>query len=170
MKAIIAPCHAYGDDVDTDRIIAGKYTKTLNPADLAARVLEDLDPDFRRRMQAGDILVGGENFGCGSSREQAPLALQAAGVSAVVAASFARIFYRNAINTGLPVFAVGPHRIRNGSRLHICPERGEVRIPEGGITLSCRPLPPVMAAILTAGGLVPYMKQHGRYPAGENPQ
>ena len=77
MKAIIAPCHAYGDDVDTDRIIAGKYTKTLNPADLAARVLEDLDPDFRRRMQAGDILVGGENFGCGSSREQAPLALQA---------------------------------------------------------------------------------------------
>ena len=98
--------HVYGDHVDTDRIIPGKYTKTLNLQTLADHVLEDLDPEFRSRMSRGDVVVAGENFGCGSSREQAPLALKTAGVSAVVARYFARIFFRNAINIGLPVLEV----------------------------------------------------------------
>lgn len=85
--------HVYGNNIDTDRIIPGKYTKTLNLKDLADHVLEDLDPDFRTRMKKGDMVVGGENFGCGSSREQAPLALKESGVSAVIARSFARIFF-----------------------------------------------------------------------------
>src|SRR5690606_11249295 len=87
--------HVYGDNIDTDRIIPGKYTKTLDMSSLAAHVLEDLDPTFRERVQPGDVLVAGDNFGAGSSREQAPIAIKAAGVSIVVARSFARIFYRN---------------------------------------------------------------------------
>ena len=94
--------HLYGDHVDTDQIIPGAYTKTLDVDELASHVFEYLDPDFRTRMNSGDFVVAGENFGCGSSREQAPLALKAAGIAAVVASSFARIFYRNAFNLGLP--------------------------------------------------------------------
>ncbi|NBU36481.1 MAG: 3-isopropylmalate dehydratase, partial [Bacteroidetes bacterium] len=95
--------HVYGDHIDTDRIIPGKYTKTLDAQMLADHVLEDLDPDFRKKLIMGDILVAGDNFGCGSSREQAPIALQKAGISLIIAKYFARIFFRNAINIGLPV-------------------------------------------------------------------
>ncbi len=93
----------YGDDLNTDLIIAGKYTKTLDFSSLAAHAMEDIDPDFHARLELGDFVVGGENFGCGSSREQAPVALKVAGVGCVVAKSFARIFYRNAVNIGLPL-------------------------------------------------------------------
>jgi len=103
--------HAYGDNIDTDRIIPGKYTKTLDFSQLAAHVLEDLDPDFRTTVQLGDVLVAGENFGCGSSREQAPVAIKAAGVSVVIARSFARIFYRNAINIGFPAGEAPSHTL-----------------------------------------------------------
>ena len=125
-RLIQGHAHLYGDNIDTDAIIPGKYTKTLDLQSLADHVLEDLDPDFRRRMQPGDILVGGSNFGCGSSREQAPLALKTAGVAAVVAKYFARIFFRNAINIGLPVIEVGEYQISTGDTLEIDLQRGQV--------------------------------------------
>ena len=109
----------YGDSINTDLIIAGKYTKTLDFNDLAAHCMEDLDPDFGRRVEKGDVLVAGSNFGCGSSREQAPIALKYAGVGAVLAKSFARIFYRNAINVGLPVLICDTSSIREGDLVRI---------------------------------------------------
>ena len=118
--------HVYGDHVDTDRIIPGKYTKTLDLSTMSAHVLEDLDPDFRGRVQRGDMIVGGENFGCGSSREQAPLAIQHVGVSAVIARSFARIFYRNATNIGLPVIEVPDLYAESGDLLEVDLSAGRV--------------------------------------------
>ena len=153
--------HVYGDDIDTDRIIPGKYTKTLDLSQLAAHVLEDLDPDFRERVRPGDVIVAGENFGCGSSREQAPLAIQAAGVSCVVARSFARIFYRNAINVGLPILEVPDHQITSGDAVRVDLAKGTVEA--SGETYTAAPLPPVMLAILDAGGLVPYLREHGDF-------
>lgn len=155
--------HAYGDNIDTDRIIPGKYTKTLDVAHLAQHVLEDLDPEFSSRVQKGDILVAGDNFGCGSSREQAPVALKEAGVSVVVAASFARIFYRNAINIGLPVVEIGPHEIATGHELQVDLARGLVRDLSAGRRYQAATMPDVMIAILQAGGLVNYLREHGDY-------
>jgi 3-isopropylmalate/(R)-2-methylmalate dehydratase small subunit len=155
--------HVYGDNIDTDRIIPGKYTKTLDLSHLAEHVLEDLDPTFRQRVQSGDILVAGENFGCGSSREQAPLALQTAGVSAVVASSFARIFFRNAINVGLPVVEIGTHDIADGTLLEIDLVKGEVCDISAEKTYHATPLPDIMLAILNAGGLVSYLRVNGDY-------
>ncbi len=157
----LANAHVYGDDVDTDRIIPGKYTKTLDLSQLAAHVLEDLDPEFRMRVRPGDVIVAGENFGCGSSREQAPLAIQAAGVSAVVARSFARIFYRNAINVGLPILEVPDHAIAPGDAVRLDLAGGTVEA--AGATYAAAPLPPIMLAILDAGGLVPYLREHGDF-------
>jgi 3-isopropylmalate/(R)-2-methylmalate dehydratase small subunit len=153
----------YGDNVDTDRIIPGKYTKTLDQSQLAAHVLEDLDPQFSKRVQPGDILVAGENFGCGSSREQAPVALQAAGVSVVVAASFARIFYRNAINIGLPVVEIGAHDIESGHEVHVDLTSGTVEDLSAGRRYRAAKMPQVMIDILQAGGLVAYLREHGDY-------
>ena len=158
-----ATAHVYGDDVDTDRIIPGKYTKTLDLSQLAAHVLEDLDPGFRERVRPGDVIVAGDNFGCGSSREQAPLAIQAAGVSAVVARSFARIFYRNAINVGLPILEVPGHAIAPGARLAVDVAAGVVRDETAGASYHAAALPPIMLAILDAGGLVPYLREHGDF-------
>ena len=155
--------HVYGDNVDTDRIIPGKYTKTLDMSQLAAHVLEDLDPDFKHRVKPGDILVAGDNFGCGSSREQAPIALQAAGLSVVVARYFARIFYRNAINIGLPLVEVPEHDIEDGSEVRVDLLGGEVRDLATGRTYRATKMPAVMLEILSAGGLVPYLKEHGDY-------
>jgi 3-isopropylmalate/(R)-2-methylmalate dehydratase small subunit len=155
--------HAYGDNIDTDRIIPGKYTKTLDTQQLAAHVLEDLDPEFSSRVQPGDILVAGHNFGLGSSREQAPIALQAAGIAAVVASSFARIFYRNAINIGLPLLEIGDHDIQTGHQLRIDLAQGTVEDLSTNRTYHAAPLPTVMLAILQAGGLVPYLRDTGDY-------
>lgn len=155
--------HAYGDDVDTDRIIPGKYTKTLELADLAKHVLEDLDPAFSDRVEEGDILVAGKNFGCGSSREQAPLAIKAAGVSVVVADYFARIFYRNAINIGLPVVEVGTHEIESGHKLEVDLADGVVHDVTTGRRYEATQMPQVMIDILDAGGLVSYLREHGDY-------
>jgi len=122
---ITGKAHVYPiDNIDTDRIIPGKYTKTLDTSELASHVLEDLDPAFSKTVSVGDVLVAGGNFGCGSSREQAPIALKAAGVSAVVAKSFARIFFRNAINIGLLVIESPEHEIQNGSQVTIDIENG----------------------------------------------
>ncbi len=159
--------HVYGDNIDTDRIIPGKYTKTLDLQGLAAHVLEDLDPEFRTKVQAGDILVAGDNFGCGSSREQAPIALQAAGISVVVARSFARIFYRNGVNIGLPLVEVPDHEIRDGSRLKVNLLDGEVLDETTGKTYRATKMPAVMLEILQAGGLAPYLQEHGDYGVAE---
>ncbi|HEX7041224.1 MAG TPA: 3-isopropylmalate dehydratase [Trueperaceae bacterium] len=155
--------HVVGDNVDTDRIIPGKYTKTLDTSDLAAHLLEDYDPELAKRVAPGDVLVAGENFGCGSSREQAPLAIAAAGIAVVLARSFARIFFRNAINIGLPVVEVPGHEIAPGSRVLVDLSKGEVVDETAGRTYRATRMPPVMADILAAGGLVPYLKAGGDY-------
>jgi 3-isopropylmalate/(R)-2-methylmalate dehydratase small subunit len=155
--------HVYGDDIDTDRIIAGKYTKTLNLQDLADHVLEDLDVDFRSKLAKGDVLVAGTNFGCGSSREQAPLALKVAGVSAVIATYFARIFFRNAINIGLPVMEVPDLSADSGDELEVDLAAGTVTNLTTGTTHHASPMPEVMINILNEGGLVAYLKNHGDY-------
>ena len=155
--------HLYGDHVDTDQIIPGAYTKTLDVDELASHAFEYLDPDFRTRMKSGDFVVAGEDFGCGSSREQAPLALKASGVAALVASSFARIFYRNAINIGLPVVEIGPHEIENGSELEIDLEGGRVTDRNAERSYQAAKIPAVMMDILSEGGLVPYLKKHGDY-------
>ena len=169
MDALITgQAHVYGDNVDTDRIIPGKYTKTLDPGSLAAHVLEDLDPSFRDRMTPGDIVVGADNFGCGSSREQAPVALKVAGVSVVVARYFARIFYRNAINIGLPVVEAPSLAAETGDVLQVDLAGGTVRNLTQGTQHPCTPMPQVMLDILSAGGLAPIMKTHGGYPGALN--
>ncbi len=155
--------HVYGDDIDTDRIIAGKYTKTLNLQDLADHVLEDLDVDFRSNLVKGDVLIAGTNFGCGSSREQAPLALKVAGVSAVVAKYFARIFFRNAINIGMPVLEVPDLEAESGDEIEIDLKAGVVRNLSKRTEFKASAMPQVMIDILDEGGLVSYLKKNGTY-------
>ncbi|KAB2903691.1 MAG: 3-isopropylmalate dehydratase small subunit [Anaerolineae bacterium] len=162
MNPITGKAHVYGDNIDTDRIIPGKYTKTLDVSQLAEHVLEDLDPEFRHRVQAGDILVAGENFGAGSSREQAPLAIKSAGISVVVARSFARIFYRNAINIGLPVVEVSDHAIENEHLVEVDLENGTVTDKDTGQTYRATQMPEVMVNILNEGGLVHYLRKYGQ--------
>lgn len=156
-------CHVYGDNIDTDRIIPGKFTKTLDLSELADHVLEDLDPDFRKKMKPGDILVGGSNFGCGSSREQAPIALKVAGVSVIIARSFGRIFYRNAINIGLPVIEVKNHDIQSQEEVEVDLESGIVHVPARPVFYQGTGMPEVMMRILSEGGLVEYLKKHKTY-------
>ena len=163
MTSFAGIAHVYGDNVDTDRIISGKYTKTLDVSHLAEHVLEDLDPDFSSLVKPGDILVAGDNFGAGSSREQAALALKAAGVSVVVANYFARIFYRNAINIGLPAVEVGAHDISPGNELEVDLDTGLVVDRTAGKSYRATAMPEVMVRILEAGGLVNYLRQHGAY-------
>lgn len=162
-RQLTGKAHVYGDNINTDVIIPGKYTKTLDLGTLAEHVLEDLDPLFRQNLKAGDILVAGKNFGCGSSREQAPLALKTAGVSAVVSIYFARIFYRNAINVGLPVFEVADHRIVTGDLICIDLQSGIITNKTRELTYQSHPMPEMMIKILNDGGLVNHMKRHGGY-------
>jgi 3-isopropylmalate/(R)-2-methylmalate dehydratase small subunit len=149
----------YGDHVDTDVIIPARYLTTDDPALLAAHAMEDLDPTFAGSVVAGDVIVAGENFGCGSSREHAPIALKAAGATAVVAKSFARIFFRNAINTGLAVL-VCPEAVdatEQGDELEV--EGNRVVNVTRGLTFDAEPLPPSIVEIVAAGGLVPWVAQ-----------
>ncbi|HEX2623149.1 MAG TPA: 3-isopropylmalate dehydratase small subunit [Phototrophicaceae bacterium] len=159
--------HVYGDNIDTDRIIPGKYTKTLDISELAKHALEDLDPQFVQRVKPGDILVAGDNFGSGSSREQAPIAIKAAGIAVVVARSFARIFYRNAINIGLPVveIAADDHQTTSGDTVLVDLIAGQFINQSSGYNTNITRMPPALQAILDAGGLVNYLKQYGDYPA-----
>ncbi len=163
MSVLTGMAHVYGDNIDTDRIIPGKYTKTLDISHLAAHVLEDLDPEFRSRVKPGDILVAGDNFGCGSSREQAPMAIKAAGVSVVIANYFARIFYRNAINIGLPAIEVGEHDIKSGDQLQVDLANGMVRNLTTSRSYQATRMPQVMIDILNCGGLVNYLRRYGDY-------
>lgn len=151
----------YGDHVDTDVIIPARYLNTSDPAELAQHVLEDLDPEFRKKMKPGDIIVAGENFGSGSSREHAPLAIKASGVSCVIAKSFARIFYRNAINIGLPILEApeAVERIDTGDELEVDFSKGEIRNLTKGETYTAKPFPEFVMEIIRAGGLVEYTKR-----------
>ena len=149
----------YGDDINTDMLFPGKYTYTCSTADeITPHLLEDLDPDFAGKVQEGDILMAGDNFGCGSSREQPVLGLKAVGVEAVVARSFARIFYRAAINQGL-VLIEAPEAVdayKEGDEVKLDVEGGKITV--GGTELSFPPLPPEILAIRDAGGLLNYAR------------
>jgi len=152
----------YGDDVDTDVIVPARYLTTSVPAELAAHCMEDLDPGFAGAVRPGDLLVAGKNFGCGSSREHAPIAIKASGVACVVAESFARIFYRNAINIGLPILEC-PEAAReaaSGDSLSVDLSTGTVRNETRGTSHAATPFPPFMRAIMAAGGLVGYVNEH----------
>ncbi|KFL35060.1 MULTISPECIES: 3-isopropylmalate dehydratase small subunit [unclassified Sulfurospirillum] len=158
MSTISGKVWCFGDNIDTDLIIAARYLNTSDPKELAKHVMEDKDPEFVNKVNAGDIIVAGENFGCGSSREHAPIALKAAGVSAVVAKSFARIFYRNAFNTGLPIFELAEtDTIKEGESISISMESGEVK--NGAKTYKFTPIPPFMQELLGCGGLMNYAKK-----------
>jgi 3-isopropylmalate/(R)-2-methylmalate dehydratase small subunit len=151
----------YGDNVDTDVIIPARYLTTTDESELAVHALEDLDPGFASSVRLGDVVVAGANFGCGSSREHAPIALRGAGVAAVVAVSFARIFFRNAINTGLPIM-ICPEAVlatESGDELTVDPEAGEVRNEGKGTTFTAEPLPPFVLEIVRAGGLIPWVRE-----------
>lgn len=159
--------HRFGDDVNTDYIISGKYKfKTLDMKELARHVMEDLDPEFARKVQPGDFVVAGRNFGCGSSREQAPLALLHAGVGAVLALSFARIFYRNAINTGLPVVECDTREIETGDEIFVDLEKGVLKNLTKQKDISIKPLPSFMLKILADGGLVSHFRKYGTFNFG----
>jgi len=158
MSTINGKVWCFGDNIDTDLIIAARYLNTSDPKELAKHVMEDKDPEFVNKVKAGDIIVAGENFGCGSSREHAPIALKAAGVSAVVAKSFARIFYRNAFNTGLPIFELAEtDTIQEGESISISMESGEVK--NGAKTYKFTPIPPFMQELIGCGGLMNYAKK-----------
>jgi len=148
--------HKYGRDVDTDVIIPARYLNSSDPAYLAAHCLEGLDPAFSSTVQPGDILVAGENFGCGSSREHAPIAIREAGVSVVVAKSFARIFFRNAINIGLPIVECpeAVDAISNGDIVAVDADTGEILDETTGETFQAQPFPPFLQEIIEAGGLI----------------
>ncbi len=156
--------HKFGDDVNTDYIISGRYKfKTLDMRELAKHVMEDLDPEFYSHVSKGDFIVAGKNFGCGSSREQAPLAIINADVSAVIAKSFARIFYRNCINTGLPLVECDTDQIDAGDELEVNLKEGILYNKTRGVKIPITPLPPVMLKILSEGGLVEHFKKHGTF-------
>ncbi len=156
--------HKFGNDVNTDYIISGKYKfKTLDMKELAKHVMEDLDPDFYQKVTPGDFIVAGTNFGCGSSREQAPLAIKNANISAVLAKSFARIFYRNAINTGLPVVECDTDQIEPGDEIVVDLSGGVIQNKTKGLDIPIKPLPPVMIKILNDGGLADHFKKYGGF-------
>ena len=160
---ITAKAIVYGDDINTDLIIAGKYTKTLNLQELADHCMEDLDPAFHEKCAGGAILVAGKYFGCGSSREQAPVALLKSGVRCVAAKSFSRIFYRSAINIGLPIVECDTSFIADGDLLEYEPGGSELKDLTNGASAPVTPLPELMVQILNSGGMVEYLKQNGGF-------
>ena len=153
----------YGDNIDTDVIIPARYLNSFDPKELASHCMVDIDESFAK-VKAGDIMVGGWNFGCGSSREHAPIAIKASGVPVIIAASFARIFYRNAINVGLPVLEIGNDvkKIRKGDILSVDISTGTIADKTTGDTFKAPPLPDFIQGIASAGGLIAYVKEHAQ--------
>jgi len=151
--------HKYGDNVDTDVIIPARYLNTAEASELAAHCMEDIDASFAARVQRGDVLVAGRNFGCGSSREHAPLAIKASGVACVVAESFARIFYRNALNIALPILEcpAAARAISAGDEVSVDLETGEIVDRTTGQSFAAEPFPPFMLELIAAGGLANYL-------------
>lgn len=152
----------YGDNIDTDVIIPARYLNTFDPKELAKHCMVDIDKDFAQKVRPGDIMVGGKNFGCGSSREHAPVAIKAYGVPVIIAASFARIFYRNGINVGLPLMEIGDNveRIHAGDKLSVDLSSGKIRDITTGETFQAPPLPGFIQDIAKAGGLIQYVKEY----------
>ena len=150
----------YGDHVDTDVIIPARYLNIAELEELAEHAMEDIDASFAPNVQENDIIVAGRNFGCGSSREHAPLVLQAKGIKCIIADSFARIFYRNAINIGLPALEIGKEveKIEAGDELEVDLAKGEIKIINKGIVINTRPLPEFVQRIADCGGLINYVK------------
>lgn len=161
MKEARGTVFKYGDNVDTDVIIPARYLATSEPSELAKHCMEDIDPEFVTKMQPGDIIVAGRNFGCGSSREHAPIAIKACGVSCVIAETFARIFYRNAINIGLPIIecAEASREIRGGDEVRINFDSGEITDCTTGKVYQGQAFPPFMQELISAGGLVNYINR-----------
>ncbi|MGX8701161.1 3-isopropylmalate dehydratase small subunit [Caproiciproducens sp.] len=148
--------HKYGDNVDTDVIIPARYLNTASHAELASHCMEDIDKDFVKNVKKGDIIVAAKNFGCGSSREHAPIAIQASGVSCVIASTFARIFYRNAINIGLPILecAQAAENIRAGDEVEVNFDTGVIKNLSSGKSYKAQPFPPFIQNIIEKGGLL----------------
>jgi 3-isopropylmalate/(R)-2-methylmalate dehydratase small subunit len=159
MNKITGKVWNFGANIDTDVIIAARYLNSSDPEHLAKYVMEDADPEFPKKLQRGDVIVAGENFGCGSSREHAPIALKAAGVAAVVAPSFARIFYRNAFNMGLPIFELPESlEIKEGEEISIDLDNGKITNNTTNKTYDFIAIPPFMQELIAAGGLINYAK------------
>lgn len=153
--------HKYGDNVDTDVIIPARHLNVSIPEELAKNCMEDIDPNFVKKVKKGDIMVGGKNFGCGSSREHAPIAIKYSGISLVIAESFARIFYRNAINTGLAILEC-PKAVIDasaGDTIEADLEKGIIKNITKGTTYETQPFPPFIQKIVDAGGLLNYLKE-----------
>lgn len=152
------------DDINTDYIISGRYKfKIQDPYELAKHVMEDIDPDFYGKVQKGDFLVAGRNFGCGSSREQAPQAIKYSGISAIFAKSFARIFYRNCFNLGIPAIECDTDKISDGDELEIDFDNGKIINKTKNLEIKIAPLPKTMQIFLSDGGLVEHFKKHGGF-------
>ena len=153
--------HTYGDNIDTDVIIPARYLNTVEAAELAAHCMEDIDASFASRVKPGEIIVAGKNFGCGSSREHAPLAIKASGVSCVIAATFARIFYRNALHIGLPIVECpeASEAISAGDAVSVDLDTGVVTDETKGLTFKSEPFPPFMQSLVAAGGLANFISQ-----------
>ncbi len=152
--------YKFGNDIDTDAIIPARYLNTFDPAELASHCMEDADPQFPTKVQVGDIIVAEKNFGCGSSREHAPIAIKAAGVSCVVAKSFARIFYRNSVNIGLPILECPEaiDAINEGDQLEVELDSGKITNLRTGAIYQAAPFPAFMQQIMDKGGLIEYVR------------
>lgn len=153
----------YGDHVDTDVIIPARYLNISDFKELSEHAMEDIDTTFAPNVQPGDIMVAGRNFGCGSSREHAPIVIQQKGIKCIIAESFARIFYRNAINIGLPVLEIGneARKIEAGDTVDVDLNKGEIHVVNKNITIKTHPLPAFVQKIAQAGGLINYVKREG---------
>jgi 3-isopropylmalate/(R)-2-methylmalate dehydratase small subunit len=158
----------FGSDVDTDRIIPARYLNTSDPKELARHAMEDEDPRFSKNVRRGDIIVAEKNFGCGSSREHAPIALKASGIACVVAKSFARIFYRNSFNMGLPILecAEAVKATKKGDTLEVDIARGEIYNVTRKKRFKAQPVPPFMQELVDAGGLMAWIKKRGLKKSG----
>ena len=154
----------FGDDIDTDAIIPARYLNTSDPEELKKHCMEDADPEFFSKISAGDIIVAGKNFGCGSSREHAPIAIKASGISCVIASSFARIFFRNSFNMGLPIFESdeASREIRQGDIVEVDASSGEIRNISSGKTYKAKPIPGFMQDLIEDGGLIKHIEKTGK--------
>jgi 3-isopropylmalate/(R)-2-methylmalate dehydratase small subunit len=161
----------FGEDIDTDAIIPARYLNTSDPKELASHAMEEERPEFIKKVKPGDLIVAGKNFGCGSSREHAPIALKEAGIVCVVAKTFARIFYRNGMNMGLPLLesSEASEAIEDGDRIRIDLDTGEITDLTRKKTFHAKPIPPFMQKLLDDGGLVPHIRKQtqGRKAAGK---